>query len=110
VTVAEVALLVGSALAVFASGALAVATLVGKGQRVPQPWQFAVANAATMGKWHRRGALGIALFFCAISQCVLVLYLASSSLSMLGVLLVIIEFVLAVLIVRYLFSQPRDRA
>lgn len=109
-TPAEILLLAGSALAVFAISAVSVAVLAGQDGRVPRTIQLAVApNAERMRGWERRFALAIALFFVVMSQGVLVLYLVGAQVGSSGVLIVGAEIVLAALIGLYLFAHPRGR-
>jgi hypothetical protein len=99
---AELLLLTGSAFVVYAAAVVGSATVLGRTERIPRSLQTAVIpSAAGRGAWWRRVYLGISVTFMLISQGILLIWLVSEPPSV-GSLIVIGEFVLALLVAAYI--------
>jgi hypothetical protein len=108
VSSAELLLLTGSALAVFAASLVGIAVFSGRGVRVPRrAQQVVVPNAEAMGKWQRRMALAIAAGLGLLSQGLLLAYLLTAPLDTFSAVLVGGELALALSMLAYVLWPTR---
>ncbi len=99
----EVLLLSASVLVLYAASAIGLATLFGRGDRVPAWLRIAVVpSAPTFGSQRRRVYSALALMFMVVGQGLLVIYLLGSTADRLGWLIVVSEFALAGALTAYL--------
>lgn len=98
----ELLLVTASAFVVSAASIIGIATVMGRGDRVPHALQEAIVpSAPTMGRGRKRAYVAIALAFALISQGVLLSWLVSDSAYLPGAVVVVSEFALALLLVLY---------